>query len=82
MHFSNTSPLPMWHKEDYLMCRGLSEHCAFKLWEEKLWAALVVETLFKEETFEESKNIIYAFPHVLGGSQKPIKSGLAVSFGE
>lgn len=44
--------------------------------------SLVVETLFKEETFEESKNIFYAFPHALGGSQNPIKSGAAVSFGE
>lgn len=45
-------------------------------------AVLVVETLFKEETFEESKNIFYAFPHALGGNQKPVKSGAAVSFGE
>lgn len=45
-------------------------------------AALVVETLFKEEAFEESKNIFSAFAHALGGSQKPIKSSAAVSFGE
>lgn len=38
--------------------------------------------VFKEETFKESKNIFYAFPHALGGSQKPVKSGAAVSFGE
>lgn len=48
----------------------------------KTGTALVMETLFKEETFEESENIFYAFPHAVGGSQKPVKSGAAVSFGE
>lgn len=50
MHFSTTLPLPMWHKEDYLMCCRLLKHevyCAFKLWEEILVLPLLWKLYLK-----------------------------------
>lgn len=88
----NTDQAVLLHKENCLMCRRLSEQAPFFFFFNCISAIgkwplglLLLQKLFKEETFEELKHIFYAFVRVWRSasvwSLKPVKYGSQFSFG-